>query len=80
LKGKPDHIICLTELHFYLCSTKFHFPTDENTSGERKQNGTWTGVFGMFQRDEVAITNLVFAMMSKRLEIVDYSFPTLENR
>jgi hypothetical protein len=63
-----------------LCSTEYHFPTDENASGDRNPNGTWTGVFGMFQREEVEITNLVLAMVSMRLEIVDYSFPTLEIR
>jgi hypothetical protein len=34
----------------------------------------------MFQRDEVAITNIMAAMVSMRMEIVDYSFPTLEFR
>jgi len=80
LEWKPDHIICLTELLFCLCSTEYHFPTDENTRGGRNPNGTWTGVLGMFQRDEVAVTSLGFSMMSMRMEIVDYSFPTLENR
>jgi len=63
-----------------LCSTEYHFPTDENTAGYKNPNGTWTGVFGMIQRDEVEITNVVLSMVSMRIEIVDYSFPTLEIR
>ena len=67
-------------LDFRLCSTDYHFPMDENTGGDRNPNGTWTGVFGMFQREEVAITNTVFSMVSRRMEILDYSVPTLEIR
>jgi hypothetical protein len=67
-------------MEFLSCSTEYHFPVDGNSVGDRNPNGTWTGVFGMFQRDEVAITNLVFTMGSMRMEIVDYSFPTRENR
>jgi hypothetical protein len=65
---------------FRLCSTDYYFPTDENTSGDRNPNGTWTGVFGMLQREEVAITNIVLSMVSTRMEILDYSVPTLEIR
>jgi hypothetical protein len=53
---------------------------DEGTSGSRMPNGSWSGVFGMFQRKEVDITNVVFSMTSMRMEILDYSFPTLEIR
>jgi hypothetical protein len=53
---------------------------DENSGGDRNPNGTWTGVHGMFQREEVTITNVVFSMVSTRMEILDYSVPTLEIR
>jgi hypothetical protein len=60
---------------FCLCSTEYCFPTDENAGGERNLDGNWTGVFGMFQRKEVEVSNVVFSMMARRMDIVDYSVP-----
>jgi hypothetical protein len=65
---------------FFLCSTEYHFPTDVNIGGTKTPNATWTGVFGMIQRNEVDVTNMVLSMESIRLEVVDFSVPTLEVR
>jgi hypothetical protein len=51
---------------------------DENIGGSRTPNGSWTGVFGMFQRNEADVSNVVLSMVSMRMEILDYSVPTLE--
>jgi hypothetical protein len=60
-----------------LCSTEYHFPADENAGGERAPNGTWTGVFGLFQRRETEVSNVVFSMTARRMDVVDFSFPVL---
>jgi hypothetical protein len=53
---------------------------DENAGGEVTSNGTWTGVFGQFQKKEAEVSNVVFSMTARRLDIVDYSVPTLRVR
>jgi hypothetical protein len=65
---------------FFLCSTEYHFPTDVNSGGTRTPNGTWTGLFGMIQRNELDVINLVLSMMSIRMEVLDFSVPTLKVR
>jgi hypothetical protein len=65
---------------FFLCSTEYHFPTDLNAGGTRTKNGNWTGLFGMIQRNEVDVTNAVLSMESIRMEVLDFSVPTLEVR
>jgi hypothetical protein len=70
----------LSKPYFSLCSTEYHFPADENAGGERASNGTWTGVFGQFQKKEVDVSNVVFSMTARRTEIVDFSVPALRVR
>jgi hypothetical protein len=70
----------LREFDFRLCRTEYHFPPDENSGGDRSANGTWSGVLGMFQRKEVSITNVPLTMVSMRMDVADFSFPTLEIR
>jgi hypothetical protein len=53
---------------------------DENAGGERAPNGTWTGVFGLFQRREADVSNVVFSMTARRLDVVDFSVPVLRVR
>jgi hypothetical protein len=65
-------------LNFRLCRTEYHFPKDENSFGGRSPNGTWSGVIGTLQRKEVAITNVPLSMVSMRMEVLDYSVPTLK--
>jgi hypothetical protein len=80
IRRETGPYIRLSELTFCLCSTEYIFATDGNFVGNRNPNGTWTGVFGMFQSGEVEITNIVLSMVSMRMEIVDYSFATREIR
>jgi hypothetical protein len=53
---------------------------DENAGGERAPNGTWTGVFGLFQRKETEVTNVVFSMLARRMDVVDFSVPVFRTR
>jgi hypothetical protein len=37
-------------------------------------------VFGLFQRREVDVTNVVFSMTARRMDIVDFTVPVLSVR
>ncbi|KAJ4433821.1 hypothetical protein ANN_16133 [Periplaneta americana] len=64
-----------TQLNF---TTVLLNPRGDRTRGVRTENGTWTGVFGLLQRREVDITNGVYTMISMRMEILDYTVPTID--
>ncbi|KAJ9579002.1 hypothetical protein L9F63_024890, partial [Diploptera punctata] len=70
----PNHP--LQTYHFGKWSNTLY--EDDPTGGDKNDNGTWTGVFGMFQRKEVDICYAPFSMTSKRMEVVDFSLPVLE--
>jgi hypothetical protein len=43
-------------------------------------NGTWTGIFGMLQRQEVDFTYIPVTMSSSRMDVVDFTVPAVEMR
>ncbi|PSN41904.1 hypothetical protein C0J52_06805 [Blattella germanica] len=53
---------------------------EDNSSGSKMNNGSWSGVIGMMQKGELAISNIPLVMTPSRATVVNFTFPLLSIR
>jgi hypothetical protein len=61
------------------CRAKYLEPGDKST-GTKLRNGSWNGVIGMLQNDDVDVSNAYLIMAAEREEAVDFTTPVLSTR
>ena len=62
-----------------LFRSEFKLPK-ENAFGKQVKNGSWDGVMGMMERNEVDVTSVELTMEPMRSDVVDYIAPLTNYR